>query len=110
MDNTTDNEKVDDLRALFIIFAAGFADEILSVAREEGLKGATILHSSAGGGKHGSFLGITVHYEKEIIISIVREETADRVMAAIKKNIGVTSEARTVCFTLPVDKAVGLAF
>jgi len=96
------------MRALFIIFAAGFADEMMDVAREAGLKGATIVKANAGGGLHETFLGITVHFEKEIIVSVVDAEIAEKVMSAIKEKLGVTSDARTVCFTLPVDKAIGV--
>jgi hypothetical protein len=42
--------------------------------------------------------------EKEIIISLVSEGIADKIMAAVKERIGVNTPSHGLCYTMPVDK------
>lgn len=102
---------MENMRALFITANAGYADEIITLARAAGVLGATILNArgEGAGTHHKSVLGITVDTEKEIMLILTDAETAERVMEAIKKELGRGSAAHGICFTLPVDRVVGLA-
>lgn len=102
MDNTG------DMRALHVIVNTGFANEVVDLAREVGLHGATIMSARGAGAPHGTVLGITVDPQKEIVIAIVDAETADKAMAIIKEKAGMETPARSVCFSVPVDKTVGI--
>lgn len=95
-------------RALFMITNAGFADEIIGIARSQGAKGATILNARGEGAHHKVFMGITVDSEKEIILCIVDAQTADRIMSAVKEQAGITTPAHCVCFTLSINKVIGM--
>ncbi|MDL2317882.1 P-II family nitrogen regulator [Eubacteriales bacterium OttesenSCG-928-A19] len=96
------------MRALYVIVNTGFANEVVDVARTAGVKGATIMNARGAGAPHGTVMGITVDPQKEIIIAVVDEETAERAMAAVKEKAGVETPARSVCFTVPVDKTIGI--
>ena len=96
------------MKALFIVINAGHVDEVMEVARAAGVQGATILNARGEGALHEVFMGITVDSEKEMLLCIVDEETSIRVMAAIKGKVGIKSPAHSICFTLPVDKIVGI--
>lgn len=96
-----------NIKALFIILNAGFSDDVVELAREEGLRGATILNAR-GAGAPKSFMGITVDTEKEMIFSIVDEIVAEKVMSAVKEKAGITTPAHGICFTMPVDKVIGI--
>ncbi|MEA4869524.1 MAG: P-II family nitrogen regulator [Christensenella sp.] len=96
------------IKALFIIVNAGYADAIMELVRAEGASGATILNARGEGARHESFLGITVDSEKEIIMTIVDAETAKRITATMKEKAGWKSTLRGICFTMPVDRVVGI--
>jgi len=96
------------MKALFIVVNAGFVEEVIKVAREAGIMGATILHARGEGAHHELFMGISVDTEKEIIVSIADEDTAEKAMAAIKEKAGINTPAHSISFTLPVEKTVGI--
>lgn len=97
-------EKDNDIKALFIIVNAGFAAEVIEIARDAGVKGATTLNARGKGKLHETFMGITIDTEKEIILCLIEGHIVDSVMAAIKEKSGRNHLANSVCFTMPVEK------
>ena len=95
---------VHDLKALYIIVNAGFADEAVEIARQAGAGGGTIINARGSGPVHKSILGITVDTEKEIVLSVVSGDKVDNIMAGIKEKMGLNTPANGVCFTMPVEK------
>ena len=57
---------------------------------------------------HKSILGITIDTEKEMILSVVDGDTAERIVASIKEKHGFKSSANSICFTMPVEKIIGM--
>lgn len=101
-------EKSGNIRALFIVINAGFAEQAIEVAREAGARGATIMNARGFGSIHKSIMGISVDTEKEMVLCLVDKETAEKVIAAIKEKAGVDSPVNGICFTMPVEKMVGV--
>ena len=97
-----------DMKALHIVVNAGYTDEIMDIIREAGASGGTIIHARGEGSKHRSFLGITLDYEQEIIISITDKKTAEQIMTGITEKAGWTTDARGICYMMPVEKIIGL--
>lgn len=95
---------MENMKALFIIVNAGFAEEIVDIGRTEGAGGATILNARGEGMKPQTIMGITVDSEKEMVLSVVDEKTAVKIMDAVKKKAGIGTPAHGVCFFMPVDK------
>ena len=93
-----------EIKALYIVINAGFSDEVMDIARAAGAKGATIMNARGEGSQHKSIMGITVDAEKEILLMLIDSETADKIMAAVKESAGISSPAKGVCFTMPVEK------
>jgi nitrogen regulatory protein PII len=100
--------EVEGMKALFIVANAGFADDVLDVAREAGVRGATILNARGEGARHEMLMGITVDTEKDLILCVVDGKTAESAMAAVKEKLGKKTPAHCVCFTMPVDRTVGI--
>ncbi len=92
-----------ELKALYVIVNAGYATEIVDIARELGAGGATILNARGSAAKPQTILGITIDTEKEIVMSIVDKEIAMQVMQAIKEKAGVGTAAHGLCFFMPVE-------
>jgi len=97
------------MKALYIVANAGHIDEIMEIVRAAGAPGGTIIHARGEGSQHMLFMGITVDYEREVIISIVEKHTADTIMANIKEKVGWSTETHGICFTMPVEKIIGLS-
>ena len=97
-----------EMKVLYMVANAGFADDVIEIAREAGVKGATILNARGEGSQHESFMGITLDTEKEMIFCIVDGNTAKKAMAAIQEKAGIKTPAHCICFTMPVDNAVGV--
>jgi len=104
-----------EMKALHIIVNAGHTDEIMEIIRQAGAainspcaSGGTIIHARGEGSRHRSFLGITLDHEQEVIISIVDKNLADQIMTDIKEKAGWKTEVRGLCYSMPVDKVIGI--
>lgn len=92
-----------ELKALYIIVNAGFASEVVEIARSVGSTGATIINARGSVAKPKTILGITIDTEKEIVLSIVEKDVAIRIMEQVKQKAGVGTAAHGLCFFLPVE-------
>ncbi len=92
-----------NLKALYIIVNAGFADEVVKIAREQGSTGATIINARGSVAKPKTILGITIDTEKEIVLSVTTREIAEKIAVAIKEKAGVGTAAHGLCFFMPVE-------
>ncbi len=101
-------EGSDNLKALFIIVNAGFAEHVIDIAREAGVKGATILNARGDGARHQVFMGITVDSEKELIICVADKDTSDKAMAAVTEKAGIKTPSHSVCFSMAIERAIGI--
>lgn len=102
---TTDNHEV-----IFAIVNAGYAEDAMDVAREQGVRGGTIISGrGVAREKEAAFFGITIHAEKEILMLVVEKEIRDQVLHALYKQMGMQQKAQGIVFSLPVSEAAGLA-
>ena len=92
-----------ELKALYIIVNAGFASEVVNIARSLGSTGATIINARGSVAKPKTILSITIDTEKEIVLSVVEKDIAVKIAAAIKEKAGVGTAAHGLCFFLPVE-------
>jgi len=97
------------MKALFIVVNAGYAEEALALARQEGIKGATVMSARGEGMHHESFMGISINTERDIILCVVEEDIAKKSMALIKEKLGPQTPAHCICFTIPIEHAIGLS-
>ena len=102
---TTNNHEV-----ILAIVNSGFAEDVMDVARAEGVRGGTIL-TARGVAKEeaAAFFGITLHSEKEILMMVVEKSIRDNVLNAIYKEMGMAKKAKGIAFSLPVSDVAGLA-
>ncbi len=98
-----------NIKALYIIVNAGFAEQVVELVRLKGAAGATIINTRGISSLHKEIMGISTDTEKEMILTLTDAETADKIMEAIKTNTGFKTEAHGICFTLPVSETVGLS-
>ena len=83
---TTDNHEV-----IFAIVNSGFAEEAMDIARQQGVRGGTILNARGVAKEDAAaFFGITIHAEKEILMMVMGKK------------------AQGIAFSLPVSDVAGL--
>ena len=101
---TTNNHEV-----IFAIVNSGYAEEAMEVAREQGVRGGTILNARGVVNENAAaFFGITLHADKEILMTVVDKDIRDDVLNAIYKKLDMSKKAKGIAFALPVSDVAGL--
>ena len=102
--------KTNEHEVIFAIVNSGFAEDVMEVAREQGVRGGTILNARGVVREDAAaFFGITLHADKEILMMVVERSIRDRVLNAIYKEMGMAKKAKGIAFSLPVSDVAGLA-
>lgn len=102
--------KTDRHEVIFAIVNSGFAEDVMDVARQQGVRGGTILNARGVAREDAAaFFGITLHSEKEILMMVVEKDIRDDVLNAIYKEMGMAKPAQGIAFSLPVSDVAGLA-
>ena len=101
--------KTNNHEVIFAIVNAGFAEDVMDVAREQGARGGTILNARGVVKEDAAaFFGITLQEDKEILMMVVDRDIRDKVLNAIYKEMGMAKKAKGIAFSLPVSDAAGL--
>ena len=101
--------KTNNHEVIFAIVNAGFAEEAMDLARQEGVRGGTILNArGVAREKEASFFGITIHPEKEILLMVVEKSIRDKVLNTLYSRMGMGEKAQGIAFSLPVSDVAGL--
>ena len=102
--------KTNDHEVIFAIVNSGYAEDVMDIAREQGVRGGTILNARGVVKEEAAaFFGITLHQDKEILMMVVEKSIRDNVLNAIYKQMGMAKKARGIAFSLPVSDVAGLA-
>ena len=102
--------KTNDHEVIFAIVNSGFAEDVMDIAREQGVRGGTILNARGVVREDAAaFFGITLHQDKEILMMVVEKSIRDQVLNAIYKEMGMAKKAKGIAFSLPVSDVAGLA-
>ena len=76
---TTKNHEV-----IFAIVNSGYAEDVMDIAREQGVRGGTILNARGVVNEEAAaFFGITLHADKEILMMVEEKDIKDKVLNAI---------------------------
>jgi len=87
----------------------GHSDLVMTAAKAAGATGGTLLHGLGLGSKEAEkFLGITIQPEKDVILILAPQAKKARIMEEITHEAGLNTTGRGICFSLPVNTALGL--
>ena len=101
--------KTENHEVILAIVNAGYAEEAMDIARENGARGGTILTArGVAREKEAAFFGITIHAEKEILMLVVEKNIRDTILNALYKQMGMSQKAQGIAFSLPVSDVAGL--
>ena len=102
--------KTNEHEVILAIVNAGYADEVMEVARQKGVRGGTILNARGVVKEDAAaFFGITLHADKEVLMMVVEKTIRDDVLNAIYTEMGMAKKAKGIAFSLPVSDVAGLA-
>ena len=95
---------------IVVIVNSGYEEQVMSAAREAGARGGTIFNARGTAQSQDlvKFMGITLHPNKEIVFILSSAETRDKIMNAVKENVGLATEGAGILFSLPVDSVIGV--
>ena len=101
--------KTNNHEVIFAIVDAGYAEDVMAVAREQGARGGTILNGRGVAREEAAaFFGIPLHSEKEILMMVVEKSIKNNILNAIYKEMGMGKPAQGIAFSLPVSDVAGL--
>lgn len=87
----------------------GHSDLVMTAAKAAGAPGGTLIHGLGLGAKDAEkFLGITIQPEKDVILILAPKANKTRIMEEITREAGLNTQGRGICFSLPVNAALGL--
>ena len=87
----------------------GFSGDVMKAAKEQGAGGGTVIHSrSIVNQEMIGFSELSVPDEKERVLIITDSENKLNIMSAISENCGMSSEAKGLVASLPIDSVMGL--
>lgn len=100
-----------EVELIVTICNQGYNDMVMDAAREAGAAGGTVLHAQGTGvRKSEKFLGVTLATEKDVIYIVSKTEKKNLIMQAIMEKAGMNTQAKAVCFSLPVSDTAGINF
>ena len=101
--------KTNNHEVIFAIVNSGYAQDAMDVAREQGVRGGTILNGRGVARENeAAFFGISIHAEKEILMMVVEKSIRDKVLNALYQQMGMSKKAQGIVFSLPVSDVAGL--
>ena len=102
--------KTENHEVIFAIVNSGYAEDMMDVARQQGVRGGTILNARGVVNEDAAaFFGITLHADKEILMMVVDKDIRDNVLNALYKEMGLGKKSQGIVFSLPVSDVAGLA-
>ena len=100
--------KKDEYDLIIAVIARGFADYVVSAARDGGATGATIIYGRGTADADKHVMGISLQPEREVVLILVKKSERKAIMQEIADKTSLLEEGRGLCFSLPVSEVYGL--
>lgn len=94
---------------IMTIVSEGHLEDVMTSAKKAGGKGGTSIKGRGLGFiKKSKVLGFNIEPEKDIVLNIVNSSDRTRIMEEITKNVGIKTDGKGICLSLPIEEFVGL--
>ena len=95
-----------NITVIMAIVNAGYSEKVMESAKNKGARGGTILNAIGSAGANAEKLyGITISPEKEIVMIIVPNTITSTILQALYEDVGPSTDAQGIAFSLPVEDA-----
>ena len=92
------------------IVRKGWGSTVLDASVKAGARGGTVLFGrGAGINEQEKIFGMSIEPEKEIVLTVVRADRAEKILDEIVHAAELSDTGRGIAFVIPVDKVVGVA-
>lgn len=113
IENTLEQEEIKmsthPYSLILTIVNSGSFDQVMEAAKSAGATGGTLLHARGLGSEEAvKFLGITIQPEKDIVLILAPREKHHAIMEKISHEVGINTPGKGICFSIPVNSALGL--
>jgi len=103
MENTTK----DNFSLITAITDPGYSDKVMELARGAGARGGTVINARGiGHDGAGTFLGINIQEEKELILILTPAAQRLEIMNAINESFGLRKDAKAIVLSMPVEDMI----
>jgi hypothetical protein len=90
---------------IMCIVNAGFSQNVMAAARKAGARGGSILRGRGSANPESEeFFNITIQPDKEVILILTASDGKDKILKAIYKESGLTTDANGIAFSIPVER------
>lgn len=93
---------------IIAVIGRGFADYVVSAARDAGATGATIVYGRGTADADKHVMGISLQPEREVVMILVKKSERRTIMQEIADKTSLMEEGRGLCFSLLVSEVYGL--
>ncbi len=94
---------------IITIVNSGYFEQVMEAAKAAGATGGTLVHARGLGSKEAiKYLGITIQPEKDLVLILAPQKNKLAIMENITREVGLNTAGKGICFSLPVNKALGL--
>lgn len=94
---------------IVLIVSEGYASAAMDAAKRKKAGGGTLIKGvGLGSAEATKILGITIEPEKDVVLILTEKNNKKDVMQEISDSVGLATEGRGICFSLPVDNVIGL--
>lgn len=108
IDKIINEKNTDNYDLVVAIINRGFADYVVSAAREAGATGATIIYGRGTADADKQVMGISLQPEREVVLILVKKTERVKIMQEIADKTSLMEEGRGLCFSLPVSQVYGI--
>ena len=92
------------------IVRKGWGSTVLEASVAAGAQGGTVLFGrGAGVNEQEKIFGLSIEPEKEIVLTLVRSDKANAILAEIVRAADLNDTGRGIAFVLPVETVAGVA-
>lgn len=103
------NEDLQRCKLLITIVNYGMARKVIKASREAGAEGGTtLLGKGTQSHKLTKFLGIPVEPEKEIVLTLTREDRLESILQSVVAAAKLNKPGHGIAFVLDIKKVTGI--
>lgn len=93
---------------IMTIVSEGYLEDVMTSAKRAGCSGGTAIKGRGlGNAKKTKVLGFNIEPEKDIVLNIVSSDNKTKVMEEITKSVGIKTNGKGICLSLPIEEFVG---
>lgn len=91
------------------IVSEGHLEDVMTAAKKEGCQGGTSIKGRGLGLlRKSKVLGFNIEPEKDVVLNIVPSKDRTKVMEEITKCVGIKTDGKGICLSLPIEEFAGL--